>query len=80
MTRDEFVQAKLFIFSDVEREIQLAKAQKNSLQALGINPGGRNFLAALGLLCYTEFGGKLRFGTDIASANFNQFFDLLGGG
>ena len=84
MTRDEFLQAKLFIFSDVEREIQLAKADRNALQALGVNPGGGNFLAALGLLCYTEFGGKLRFGvkradgTDIASANFNQFFDLLG--
>jgi hypothetical protein len=84
MTKEDFLQAKLFIFSDVEREIQLAKANKQALQALGINPGGANFLAALGLLCYTEFGGKLRFGnkrpdgTDVASLNFNQFFDLLG--
>ena len=84
MTKDEFVQAKLFIFSDLEREIRLAKADKNALHALGIHPGGGNVLASLGLLCYTEFGGKLRFGvkradgTDVASANFNQFFDLLG--
>jgi hypothetical protein len=84
MTRDEFVQAKAFIFSDVERELQLAKADSTGLQALGVTPGGGNFLAALGLLCYTEFGGKLRFGvkrpdgSDVASANFNQFFDLLG--
>lgn len=49
-----------------------------------MTPGGGNLLAALGLLCYTEFAGKLRFGvkradgSDVASANFNQFFDLLG--
>lgn len=84
MTRDEFVEAKLFIFSDIEREIQLAKADKTALNALGVTPGGGNFLAALGLFCYTEFGGKLRFGvkrsdgSDDASANFSQFFDLLG--
>jgi len=84
MTRDEFLQAKAFIFSDIEREIQLAKANRAALEAIGVNPGGGNFLAALGLLCYTEFGGRLRFGVkrpdggDVASANFNQFFDLLG--
>ena len=84
MTRDEFLQAKVFILSDVEREIQLARADGAALQTLGVAPGGGNFLAALGLLCYTEFGGKLRFGvkrpdgSDVASANFNQFFDLLG--
>lgn len=84
MSRDEFIQAKLFMFSDIEREIQLARANAKDIQAMGINAGGGNFLAALGLLCYTEFGGKLRFGvkrpdgTDVASANFNQFFELLG--
>jgi len=84
MIRETFLQAKSFIFADVEREIQLAKADGKALSALGVNPGGGNFLAALGLLCYTEFGGKLRFGfkradgSDIASANFNHFFDLLG--
>lgn len=83
VTRDEFIQAKAFISLDVEREIQLAKADPAALQGLGVAPGGGNFLAALGLLCYTEFCGKLRFGVkrkgkDVASANFNQFFDLLG--
>ncbi len=72
------------MFSDVEREIQLARADRSELESLGVTPGGGNFLAALGLLCYTEFGGKLRFsvktakGEDVASANFNQFFDMLG--
>jgi hypothetical protein len=78
MTRDEFIQAKLFMFSDVEREIELAKADENALRAAGVKPGGGNFLAALGLLCYTEFGGKLQHGNDAASADFNQFFDSLG--
>jgi hypothetical protein len=84
MTRDEFLQARAFIFLDVEREIQLAKADGDALRTLGVPPGGGNFLAALGLLCYTEFGGKLSFGvkhtdgSDVASANFNQFFDLVG--
>jgi hypothetical protein len=84
MKRDEFLQAKEFVFRDIEREIQLANADGAALQALGVTPGGGNFLATLGLLCYTEFAGKLRFGvkrpdgSDAASANFNQFFDLLG--
>jgi hypothetical protein len=84
MTRNEFLQVKIFMFSDIHREIQLAKADSKHLEAAGVKSGGGNFLAALGLLCYTEFGGKLKFGvkrangTDIASDNFNQFFDLLG--
>lgn len=84
MNRSGFLKANVFIFTDVEREIQLAKTKRNTLSGLGINPGGGNFLAALGLFCYTEFGGKLRFGhkkpngSDNASANFNDFFDLLG--
>jgi hypothetical protein len=82
-----FEQAKRFIFADVEREIQLARAtraNKSALRSLGITPGGGNFLAALGLLCYTEFGGKLKYhrklrnGRDDAPANFNRFFDDLG--
>jgi hypothetical protein len=84
MTKDRFLQARDFIFRDLEREIQLAKADGNALRTPGVHPGGGNFLAALGLLCYTEFGGKLRFGfkrkdgRDYASKNFNGFFDLLG--
>jgi hypothetical protein len=83
MDRAEFDQAKLFIFSDVGREIQLAKVSarksgQRALRRLRVLPGGGNFLAALGLLCYTEFGGKLMFNHRAASANFNSFFDLLG--
>lgn len=78
MTRDDFIQAKLFMFSDVRREIQLARADPKLLDAAGVSPGGGNFLAALGLLCYTEFGGKLKFGVKRASVNFNRFFDFLG--
>jgi len=78
MTKDGFLKARNFIFKDLEREIQLAKADGNALRTIGVHPGGGNILAALGLLCYTEFGGKLRFGSNKASENFNQFFDLLG--
>jgi len=87
ITKDDFLQARNFIFRDLEREIQLAKVEDNALQALGVHSGGGNFLAALGLLCYTEFGGKLRFAykkrirgqyVDDCSRNFNEFFDLLG--
>src|SRR5437899_1268126 len=78
MEKSQFLEAKGFMFSDIEREIQLARADKQTLGSLGVNPGGGNFLAALGLLCYTEFGGKLQFGHKSASKNFNDFFDLLG--
>ena len=84
MDKVDFIHAKKFIFSDIEREMQVARADADQLQRRGITPGGGNFLAALGLLCYTEFGGKLRFdrkrrdGSDIASENFNLFFDELG--
>jgi hypothetical protein len=84
MTKNEFLLAKEYIFRDIEREIQLARVDGAAQQALGITLGSGNFLAALGLFCYTEFGDKLQFGvkrangSDVASANFNQFFDLLG--
>lgn len=84
MNRDEFIQAKLFMFSDIDREIELARADGDALQAGGVRLGGGNFLAALGLLCYTEFGGKLQFdvrrpkGTNAATDNFNKFFDSIG--
>src|SRR5207245_7473049 len=51
-----------------------------ALQAAGVRPGGGNFLAALGLLCYTEFGGRLKYNRPTASENFNLFFDDLGAG
>ncbi|MBU2522278.1 MAG: hypothetical protein KKD50_08630 [Proteobacteria bacterium] len=88
MDYTDFIQAKQFIYEDVEREIKLAHTSENRdtgimLKTLGISGGG-NFLAALGLLSYTEFAGKLKYnkkrnnGRDWASENFNLFFDDLG--
>lgn len=87
MEHSDFIQAKQFIYSDIEREIKLAHATENEenkeiLNKLGVSGGG-NFLAALGLLSYTEFAGKLKYnekknGYDFASKNFNKFFDDLG--
>ena len=38
-----------FIFNDIKREVDLARS----------GDGGGNFLAGLGLLCYTEFMGTI---------------------
>jgi hypothetical protein len=54
MTRDEFIQGKLFMFSDIDREIELAKADGNALQAVGVRSGGGNFLAALGVYALVD--------------------------
>lgn len=81
MDAAEFRTAKQFIFNDIEREIELARATQKSpeaLRAAGVREGGGNFLAALGLLCYTEFGGRLKYSRSTASENFNLFFDDLG--
>jgi hypothetical protein len=75
---EEFRAAKGFIFNDIERELELARASETALRAAGVRPGGGNFLAALGLLCYTEFGGRLKYNRPTASENFNRFFDDLG--
>lgn len=85
MNHSDFKEAKLFIYTDIEREIRLAYASQNEnytevLEKLGIPSCGGNFLAALGLLCYTEFAGKLTYtkqrnGKDYATGNFNSFFD-----
>jgi hypothetical protein len=82
----EFKQAKEFIFSDIDREISLAKTSqsedgKSVLEKAGIPVGGGNFLAALGLLAYTEFFGDLKYkntGHGSNSKNFNSLFDDLG--
>ena len=54
MEHGDFIQAKEFIYSDIEREIKLARVTENKetqtiLNKIGISGGG-NFLAALGLL------------------------------
>ena len=89
MNKSDFLLAKEFIYSDIQREINLALASQNCignffLRRLINNSGGGNFIAALGLLSYTEFAGRLKFnklkknGDSVASENFNCFFDLLG--
>lgn len=73
MDRDRFIQAKEFIFSDMEREINLAKSGQ----------GAGNFMCALSLLCYTEFMGGVRrnvFKQGEAKNNFNAFLQELGNG
>lgn len=71
MNRDRFLQAKEFIFSDIERELNLAKSGQ----------GAGNFMCALSLLCYTEFMGGVRrnlFKQGEAKNNFNSFLQELG--
>jgi len=81
-----FDRARQFIATDIGREIQLARALEELVQGAGVTPGGGNVLAALGLVCYTEFAGKLAYGrkkkdgSDAAAENFNLFFDDLGPG
>jgi len=83
------IQARNFIYVDIQREINLAyasesKYKKPLIKHLIGHTGGGNFLAALGLLAYTEFAGKLKYnckkenGESWASENFNRFFDELG--
>lgn len=80
MEHSKFIQAKQFIYSDVKRKINLAYATDNDenkvmLNNIGINGDG-NYLAALGLLSYTEFAGKLKYdkkrpsGYDYASGRY----------
>lgn len=48
ISKADFLQAKNFIYTDIQREIDLVSTKW----------GSGNFLAALGLLCYTEFAGS----------------------
>jgi hypothetical protein len=60
-----------FVFGDIQREIGLARA----------GTGGGNLLAALGLLCYTEFMGGIatgKVGRGQSKRNFDAFFARLG--
>ena len=86
MNRQEFEQARTFIYADVEREIALAKASQNPfkrllLRIVGVPSGGGNFMAALALLSYTEFAGRLKnndFSDVNSRKNFDDFFADLG--
>jgi len=58
-----------FIKGDIQREINLARS----------GDSGGNFLAALGLLCYTEFMGTMILrGKGSKTDRFNAFFRLMG--
>jgi hypothetical protein len=70
-----------FIFSDIKREIALAKSGIEIPGETRSYKGGGNFLCALGLLCYTEFIGGIYTqsfteGTD--KSRFDAFFNLMG--
>lgn len=71
---EDYKQAKVFIFSDIKREIDLARSGRDA----------GNFLCALALLCYTEFAGVIKYqkkkksGDYWSKENFNCFFDDLG--
>jgi hypothetical protein len=62
-----------------------SRSRRELLEAARVQPsGGGNLLAALGLLCYTEFCGWLKFnrrkadGSPAPTQNFNAFFDYMG--
>jgi hypothetical protein len=83
ISREDYLIARRFIYSDIQRELNLAKCStteegKNSLNKLIGLDGGGNFIAALALLCYTEFAGRLMVGGNKAERNFNAFFPKLG--
>ena len=60
-----------WMFSDIQREIDLARSNKRA----------GNFLCALGLLCYTEFMGGIVLGSFTIrplKRRFDAFLDLMG--
>ena len=66
-----------YMFGDIEREIRLAERGGDGC----CEAGGGNYLAALGLLCYTEYMGSWitgEYGDKRSTANFNAFFRLMG--
>jgi hypothetical protein len=86
VTREAFVEARLYMNMDIRRMIAFAKAaadpeKRKHLEAAGIEAAeGGSLLATLGLLCYTEFGGWLKFRASTARKNFESFFATLGNG
>lgn len=71
MNYSDYKQSENFIFSDIQREIDIAKSGKHA----------GNFLCALGLMCYTEFAGGLirnTFKIGESKKNFNYFFRYMG--
>lgn len=85
-----FAQAKLFIESDIFREVQWAKADDNEetkrlLRQAGITIGGAgNLLCPLALFCYTEWAGHAMLDDEGKSHKdgeaFHAFLDFMEGG
>ena len=86
MDKQKLLQAKDFIFADIEREIALADASQRLLgrfwlRRAKVQTGGGNFMTALALLSYTEFAGRLNnndFTIKNSKKNFDDFFENLG--
>jgi hypothetical protein len=86
VNRDQLIQAMRFIFCDIEREISLAHASQRwfgrlLLHITKVPSGGGNFMAALALLSYTEYVGRLKnndFSDQNSKKNFDDFFRDLG--
>ena len=84
--KQRFITARDFIATDMQREIGLARDETKVLRRVvrrlqGRPSGGGNFLAALGLLCYTEFAGHVMlndFSNGSARRAFETFFPELG--
>jgi hypothetical protein len=79
MNKDLFKIARDFIVADIGREIALAKAsegwfRRQLLRLCGLEAGGGNFMAALSLLSYTEFAGRLML-SDFSDGNSRKSFD-----
>lgn len=72
-----------FIKSDIERELRLARLSRYKwykliiAKILHLPTGGGNFVAALALLCYTEYFGKELI-KNSSKKNFDFFFAKLG--
>ena len=81
-------QASVFMFADISHEIALANSSERVLGRLGLRlakipSGGGNFMAALALLSYTEYAGRLKnndFSDGNSRKNFDSFFSDLGAG
>ena len=80
----EYQQVRGFIYTDIQREINLAKMSENFLGKFLLKilikyPGGANFMAAMALLCYTEAVGRIITGNgNKPKINFLEFFEKLG--
>ncbi len=76
------------MFADIGREIALADSTERVLGRVGLRlakipKGGGNFMAALALLSYTEYAGRLKnndFSDGNSRKNFDSFFSDLGAG